>query len=510
MVSLRANLDSDCAEDNDLSAAHDVRFENSKMPNSWKFFFGAFLLLRLIFWFAVFPNSDEAYYWLWGQHLDWSYYDHPPLQAWVEGIFTAILGRSTFSLRLPNLFSNVVFFWTYYLILRYLYGQKSQVNFWSVLLIIIASPLYFVFLSLAWHDHLLITFSLVAAYLLIRFLDSYVATNRGETWRLYGAAGAIALAGLSKYNAVFVVGGFLATILTNARLRPLLRDRRLYFAGAIAASALIPIVIWNVSNDFQSFQYYFNRSVNPVNSGIKIGSFIGFVAFSFLIVSPFCWIGFYRLLKTRFDQFNSVYPSVAFWVFAISSSVLAVISLISAALYYWNITAYLLLFPLLPLVLKKPNAHAIYGLIISTLLVFHYAVFPLPALVSQDPSVDSDSRMLFGWKEVASIVQTQSTELKSPLLITTDYRSASALAYQLNNKNVMAISDRVDQFDFWQRDQQKLAGKDAVILSDDLFPAESMVLSKFQKVSEPTTIPIKRFGVWIKNYYVRKGYQFKP
>ena len=24
---------------------------------------------------------DEAYYWQWGQHLDWGYYDHPPLVA---------------------------------------------------------------------------------------------------------------------------------------------------------------------------------------------------------------------------------------------------------------------------------------------------------------------------------------------------------------------------------------------------------------------------------------------
>ena len=26
---------------------------------------------------------DEAYYWQWAQHLDWGYYDHPPLVAWL-------------------------------------------------------------------------------------------------------------------------------------------------------------------------------------------------------------------------------------------------------------------------------------------------------------------------------------------------------------------------------------------------------------------------------------------
>ncbi|GAP98413.1 hypothetical protein NIES2104_49680 [Leptolyngbya sp. NIES-2104] len=468
------------------------------------FFFLTFLLLRLIFWFAAFPNSDEAYYWLWGQHLDWSYYDHPPLQAWIQGIFSAIFGRSTFTLRLPNLLSSLAFFYTYFLIVRYLH---KDLNVRVVTLLVLSTPLYFIFLALAWHDHLLITFSLISAYLLVRFLDSYLSDGCGETWRLYGSAIALSLAFLSKYNAVFVALGFFATLMTQARLRPLFRDRRLYIGIAIVLTCLIPILIWNVYNDFQSLRYYVDRSVNPVVSGIKIGPFLGFTLVSFFIVSPFCWIGFYRLLKTRLSV-NSIYPIVAFWIFAISSILLTIISLMSAALYYWNITAYLLLFPLLPFVLKKPKPHVIYGLIISVIIVIHYTVLPLSALISKD--ADPDSRMLFGWKEVATIVQSESQTLNNPLLVTSDYRSASALAYQMNNRNVIAISDRLDQFDFWYRDPRPLQGKDAVILSDDWYPAELMVLSKFDRTSEPITVPVKRFGVWIKNYYVRKGYNFKP
>ncbi len=468
------------------------------------FFFLTFLLLRLVFWFAAFPNSDEAYYWLWGQHLDWSYYDHPPLQAWIQGIFTAIFGRSTFALRLPNLFSNAAFFYTYYLITRYLH-QDLEIR--SVVLFVLASPLYFIFLGFAWHDHLLITFSLISAYLFVRFLDRYLSDGGGETWRLYGSAISLSFAILSKYNAVFVAIAFFATLITNARLRPLFRDRRLYFAIAIALTALIPILIWNVSNDFESFRYYVDRSVRPIAPGIKFGSFLGFTLVSFFVVSPFCWFGFYRLLKTRLT-IDSIYPIVAFWIFSLPTIALTVISLISAALYYWNITAYLLLFPLLPFVLRKLKTHAVYGLIISTLLVIHHTVLPLSAFVSKE--IDPDSRMLFGWKEVASIVQSESRALKNPLLITSDYRSASALAYQLNDKNVIAVSDRIDQFDFWYRDPKPLQGKDAVILSDDWYPAELMVLSKFDRTSEPVTVPVKRFGIWIKNYYVRKGYSFKP
>ena len=46
---------------------------------------GLFLVLKLVFLFGSGPTSDEAYYWLWGQHPALSYYDHPPFHAWMLG-----------------------------------------------------------------------------------------------------------------------------------------------------------------------------------------------------------------------------------------------------------------------------------------------------------------------------------------------------------------------------------------------------------------------------------------
>lgn len=509
----------------------------------------AFTALRLIFWFTAFPNPDESYYWLWGQHPALSYYDHPPLQAWVQGIFTAVLGRSRFTLRLPNLISNAVFFYTYYRITCYLYRDKAVQAFWLIVLMVLASPLYFLFLALAWHDHLLITFALVALFLLITFLDGYVATGKGDSWRLYGASVALGLSGLCKYNAVFVPLGILMAVMVDRRLRPLLRDRRLYLAGAIAASALLPILLWNLSNDWQSFRYYVDRSVNTGSFSLRFDSCLGFLLFSVLTVSPVNCIGFYRRLRqfnqrtpnqrTPIPQTKSVYPAIAFWVFATSTAILTAISLVSAALYYWNITAYLLLFPLLPMVFLKgtgdreqdesylsssippPSSllHPLltpqflpgqaFGLLFAALLIVHYCVLPLSALVSRE--ADPDSRMLFGWEAVAAAVRSQASELGGDnFWVTTDYRSASALAYQLNDRTVTAISDRVDQFDFWQSETQRFQGKNAVILADDWHPIQPELLSHFAQTSPPVTVPITRFGVWIKDYYVLKGYRFQP
>jgi 4-amino-4-deoxy-L-arabinose transferase-like glycosyltransferase len=128
-----------------------------------------YIALRLVFWLKAFPNPDEAYYWLWGQQLDWSYYDQPPLLAWVQALFAKMFGQSLWSLRLPNLFSNLTFFYTYFLLVNYLYPQITKSQRWKyfgeITLATFSSPLYFVMLSLAWHDHLMISLSLVSAYI---------------------------------------------------------------------------------------------------------------------------------------------------------------------------------------------------------------------------------------------------------------------------------------------------------------------------------------------------------
>jgi hypothetical protein len=46
-------------------------------------------------------TPDEAYYWLWSRFPDWSYFDHPPLTAWLIWGSTALLGPTPLAVRLP-------------------------------------------------------------------------------------------------------------------------------------------------------------------------------------------------------------------------------------------------------------------------------------------------------------------------------------------------------------------------------------------------------------------------
>src|SRR5262249_20722480 len=44
---------------------------------------------------------DEAYYWDWSRHLDWSYHSKGPLVAWFIRLSCEVLGDTVFAARLP-------------------------------------------------------------------------------------------------------------------------------------------------------------------------------------------------------------------------------------------------------------------------------------------------------------------------------------------------------------------------------------------------------------------------
>jgi 4-amino-4-deoxy-L-arabinose transferase-like glycosyltransferase len=490
------------------------------------FYLPIFLLLligvRCIFWLFAPPNPDEAYYCLWGQHLDFSYYDHPPLQAWLQGWITAWFGKSLLTLRSLNLVTSSVFFYTYYCILQYLYQERASRYIWWVVLAVMASPLYNMMLSLAWHDHLAIALSLVGAYLCVRFLDEYLINGKGSSWRLYGSAIALSLAHITKYNSLFMTLGLLAAIATDPQLRRLFKDIRLWLCVGISAIAFLPVFYWNYSNNFVSFRFYANRSVDSGSIIMRLLEPLGFIGISLLMLSPFLA----RLLWRGFCKANGLYKRVAFWTFITSTGLLMVVSLFSTAIYYWNIHAYLLLFPLLPLA-YFPHSPApspierrgenlqifygaeVFGILFAILFVWNSCMFPVSAIFGKDG--DQDGRMIYGWQEVAAEVQKVSNTLQEkPLLITSDYRSAAALAYEMGNPDVTAISKRISQFTIWNLENAaQQNGKNAILISDQWYPLTDEAIAHFDQVTPISNVAINRFGLYLKTYEIAIGQNYK-
>ena len=54
------------------------------------------------------PSGDEAYYWDCSRHLDWSYFDQPPLVIWAMIPFRAVLGETTLAIRMPAILASLL------------------------------------------------------------------------------------------------------------------------------------------------------------------------------------------------------------------------------------------------------------------------------------------------------------------------------------------------------------------------------------------------------------------
>src|SRR2546427_13269815 len=68
--------------------------------------------------------DDEAYYWLWAHHLDWSYLDHPPMIAYIV-FLTTRGGDSAIWIRLGALLLGAPTTYTLFLLGREMFGARA-------------------------------------------------------------------------------------------------------------------------------------------------------------------------------------------------------------------------------------------------------------------------------------------------------------------------------------------------------------------------------------------------
>jgi 4-amino-4-deoxy-L-arabinose transferase-like glycosyltransferase len=217
------------------------------------------LALRLGYSVWVPPNPDEAYYWLWGRYPALSYYDHPPLLAWVQGLTYQLFGRSAWALRLPNWLSLAGLLATYAWLLRQLSPQPWRSQWLLLTATLLTSPLFFNFTLLAWNDHWLLLTVLLANTSLLQWLRPAPGQPPRRRWLLL-ASQALGLAGLCKYSALLVGLAMALTVLLIPAARHRLRQWRDLLAAVSGGVWLLPVLLWNAGHGQQSFDYYLTRT----------------------------------------------------------------------------------------------------------------------------------------------------------------------------------------------------------------------------------------------------------
>lgn len=458
-----------------------------------------FLAVKLAMLLFVRPFMDETYYWLWGQHPDLSYFDHPPMVGWVAGL-ASVFGWNIVALRLPVLLTLLGDLALLYGFARHMRGEAWREAFWPTAFLFLVTPLLFALTTVALPDHLLIFFTLLVLYGFERFRAGYEADV--PRWRfLYLAAFAIGCATLTKYTGALLAVGLLVAFLASPKLRGALRGPHPWLAALLIVVMQAPVLVWNLQHDFASFGFIMGGRA-PLQQPRDLSGLTGYLLGIAFVFSPFLLWALIRFLFTRGD--GHMFARVVFW-----GSTLGFLgaSLFTNILIHWNLIAYVAVMPFLSPWFRSrilAISHFLYGVLLAAVVGVNFGLLSLQGQVS---FVDQTTAWSYGWEQIAPEVRRIADAEGTDFIATTDYALAGPLGFALADRNVVSLSPRTEAFDFWF-DPQARAGQDAIILADIWRPLDGGIEQRFASVERAGEIEVVNFGKSMDRYtiYIARAY----
>lgn len=468
-----------------------------------------FILLKLAYGIFVPPNGDESYYWLWGGHLQLSYYDHGPMVGWASAIARALLGWTPMSLHLPAFASFLVLAYVMHRASRWLAPERPEHYFWTCLLIFSASPLLNALTTLNYPDHMLICFASMAMLQLGKFLNGVLEHNERPA-DLYLGAFFLGLAGLSKYSAVFIPAGLLIALIAAPRLRPLFRSRHLYLAGALCLVIVSPVIIWNIQNHFATVELHAADRLYTRSDLFSPESFGRLVMLSIIEVSPFIMWGLGKFIFGRPADPRQTGLLMLLRGTAIVSTLFFVPLSAWAAIGrqvapHWLVLSFLPFLLVAPLYVRSRviiTLHAIWGALVVGLVAAYFVSAPL--LTGTLGMSDGEASRTFGQEQLGAAVAAAAREHGADLLISINYTNASRLAFGMGtDAGISDFGGRVDRL--VGRDFADYAGKTAILIGKQDYYADH-----FDSIEPIGRVDTTRFGKALLGYDLFVGRGFKP
>ena len=396
----------------------------------------ALLILARFVAGALLPlSADEAYYWLWSQHLSAGYYDHPPAIAFLIRAGTLVFGDTSFGVRVGGLLLSIAaswFVWKSAILLL-----KNEQAAWRATLFFNAMLMVAVETMAATPDAPSVATAAAFLFCLVKVQDS----DDARWWLAAGVAAGLGL--LSKYSALFIGAGALFWLLADPAQRRRLASPFPYAGAVIAVLIFAPNIWWNETHGWATFAFQFGRIAG---GGFTLRYLFEFIGAEALLATPFifllgiaglvrvrrsevflaaalCWpLIVYFLWHTLHDRVQGNWPCFLFPAFAI---------LAAAALEMnWNGWRKKLI--------GICRVAALPAALVLLALCYVQAFFNLIPLGRNDPL----ARLLaVGMSDVTEAVSKAERDNGAAGLLTTDYASAGWLRFYMPGENVVAATE---------------------------------------------------------------------
>jgi hypothetical protein len=468
--------------------------------------------IRLVCSVSLGPGNDEAYHYLYATHPALSYFDHPPMVAWVEMAGLAIpgAGHAAWALRIGFIALSAGSTLVLARLTSRYYGEKA--GFMAAMALNLTGYYGLAASMFALPDGPLLFFWLST-------LDRLsLAVEGSDDWRLrHWAAAGVAWGGamLSKYHAIFLPMGVAALLLLDPRRRRRLLQPGPYLALAIGLMLFSPVLIWNARNGWVSFLFQGGRAVGgwTPRPDYLVRTLLAQAGYLF----PWIWVPTVLLLVQGWRRWPSMSDGPERLWLCVAAFPLAVFTAVASfrlVLPHWSLIGLMPLFPMLgrawadrletkPVAFRRRLA-AYAGLSLTlvalTLIEFRTGWFQRGGssrwgLLSDrtDPTLD-----FYGWDQVAGKLRQLGLMDDSRSFVFTRYWYQSAqIAYALGGDRPALCynSDDPRGFAFWSRPEDWIGHDGVLVLVGDEPEAVSRYFGRwFAKVERASEFWVERSG----------------
>jgi 4-amino-4-deoxy-L-arabinose transferase-like glycosyltransferase len=212
----------------------------------------ALLVLRAIMAAQLPLSADEAYYWLWSQHLAAGYFDHPPMIAWLIRAGTFLFGDTPLGVRFMGIVLSLPASWFVWRAASLILQDEDRAAL---------AALFFNLTLMASIELLAATPdmpSMVTSAAFVYFLARIEGEDDGRLWLGVGAAAGLGL--LSKFSALFLGLGVLLWLILDRKARKWLLSPWPYLGAILAMLIFLPNLLWQSQHHWQTFAFQLART----------------------------------------------------------------------------------------------------------------------------------------------------------------------------------------------------------------------------------------------------------
>ena len=464
-------------------------------------------IFRLIYGAHLNALPDEAYYWIWADNLDLSYYCHPPMLMYFIAAVGRFVHNKILVLRLVTAAlsagaSVYMFHFTNELF------QDARRAFYAVAL----SNVTLLFMAgslIATPDAPMIFFLSGAMY------HFYRATRDGDAkqWLLAGTMTGFAL--VSKLVSFLVYLSFFLYLLLPEN-RKWFKKAIPYAVFALSLAIFSPVIYWNSQHGWINFgfqlQHGFNTTPNPKFPrwdkffeflGSQVG-LIGPILFVMFLVALFGVLFRWKRASMQ-EKFLACFAGVPFFFFL-------TLSLQKKMEANWPCFAYvpgtLLAITLYERAMQPKRwgrtlwkIHWGYSVIVLLLVLTHVYVPFLP--IRKDRTDE-----YFGWEQLDAGVKAAIAQYPGYDIAANRYQLASEIMLYANVPvTCFNIESRSNQFDIWQ-DRATFQGKNYLYFDTTDTPKRG-IIEAFERFEPIAQFPLKRGEKVVEEIHVYRAENYR-